>query len=79
MGENMPIKEQVLEVLETIRPNLQADGGDIEFVDIDENGVVSVRLQGACAGCPMSMLTLSQGVERVLKEHVPGVTRVIAV
>ncbi len=75
----MPIKEQVLEVLETIRPNLQADGGDIEFVDIDENGVVSVRLQGACAGCPMSMLTLSQGVERVLKEHVPGVTRVIAV
>ncbi len=79
MGENMPNKEQVLEVLETIRPNLQADGGDIEFVDIDENGVVSVRLQGACAGCPMSMLTLSQGVERVLKEHVPGVTRVIAV
>ncbi len=74
-----PIKEQVIEVLETIRPNLQADGGDIEFVDIDENGVVKVHLQGACAGCPMSMLTLSQGVERVLKEHVPGVERVIAV
>ncbi len=77
MGEN--IKEQVIQVLEAIRPNLQADGGDLEFVDIDENGVVSVRLQGACAGCPMSQLTLSQGVERVLKEHVPGVTRVIAV
>ncbi len=77
MSEN--IKEQVIQVLEAIRPNLQADGGDLEFVDIDENGVVSVRLQGACAGCPMSQLTLSQGVERVLKEHVPGVTRVIAV
>ncbi len=72
-------EELLVSVLDQIRPNLQADGGDIEYVGVDEEGVVSVRLQGACAGCPMSQLTLSQGVERVLKEHVPGVTRVIAV
>ncbi len=79
MAENQVNEEALIEVLNAIRPNLQADGGDLEYVGVDENGVVSVRLQGACAGCPMSQLTLSQGVERVLKEHVPGVTRVIAV
>lgn len=72
------MKEQVQQVLEEIRPNLQADGGDIELVDVVD-GVVKVRLKGACAGCPMSQMTLAFGVERVLKERVPGVTKVEAV
>ncbi|MDO4595920.1 MAG: NifU family protein [Coriobacteriaceae bacterium] len=76
----MAVDEKLLlEVLEQIRPNLQADGGDMEYVGVDEDGVVSLELQGACAGCPMSQLTLSMGVERILKEHVPGVTRVVSV
>lgn len=76
----MAVNEQLLlEVLEQIRPNLQADGGDMAYVGVDGDGVVSLELQGACAGCPMSQLTLSMGVERILKEHVPGVTRVEAV
>jgi Fe-S cluster biogenesis protein NfuA len=68
-------KEQVQEALDTIRPALQADGGDVELVDFVD-GVVKVRLVGACAGCPMSQLTLANGVERVLKEQVPDVVRV---
>ena len=76
----MAVNEELLtQVLEQIRPNLQGDGGDMEYVGVDEDGVVSLELQGACAGCPMSQLTLSMGIERVLKEHVPGVTRVVAV
>ena len=76
----MAVNEDLLkQVLEQIRPNLQGDGGDMEYVGVDEDGVVSLELQGACAGCPMSQLTLSMGIERVLKEHVPGVTRVVAV
>ncbi len=70
--------ERVAKVLETIRPGLQADGGDIELVGV-EDGVVKVRLMGACAGCPMSMMTLQMGVERVLKKEVPEVVRVEAV
>lgn len=71
------MKEQVAEQLEEIRPALQADGGDIELVDVDEEtGVVHVRLVGACAGCPMSQMTLQMGVERLLKNKVPGVTSV---
>ncbi len=70
-------KNDVAAVLELIRPSLQADGGDVKLVDVDENGVVSVELQGACKGCPMSQMTLANGVERILKERVPGVTRVI--
>lgn len=66
-------------VLDLIRPNLQMDGGDIELVDVDEEGAVSVRLQGACSGCPLSQMTLANGVERILKERVPGVTRVVPV
>ncbi|MBE0475843.1 MAG: NifU family protein [Coriobacteriia bacterium] len=69
------MKERVREVLDTIRPALQADGGDVELVDV-EDGVVKVRLVGACAGCPMSQLTLANGVERVLKERIPEVQRV---
>lgn len=66
-------------VLDGVRPSLQADGGDCELVGVDENGVVSLELTGACAGCSLSDVTLSQGIERVLKDNVPGVTRVKAV
>ncbi|MBD3179032.1 MAG: NifU family protein [Candidatus Latescibacteria bacterium] len=72
------MREEVEKVIEQIRPNLQADGGDIELVDI-EDGVVKVKLKGACNGCPMSQITLSRGVEQVLKKNVPGVKRVESV
>ena len=72
-------KERVQEVLDQIRPALQADGGDVELVEVTDEGVVRVSLVGACRGCPMSQLTLSNGVERVLKEHIPEVVRVEAV
>jgi Fe-S cluster biogenesis protein NfuA len=72
------MKEAVEKVLEEIRPSLQADGGDIELVDV-EDGVVKVRLKGSCAGCPMSQMTLAFGVEKTLKERVPEVKRVVAV
>ena len=71
------MKQEVEEQLNDIRPALQADGGDIELVDVDEKtGVVQVKLVGACAGCPMSQMTLQMGVERILKNKVPGVTKV---
>jgi len=69
-------KARVQEVLDQIRPALQADGGDVTLIDVTDDGVVKVELQGACRGCPMSQLTLSNGVERVLKEQIPEVTRV---
>ena len=70
------MKEKVQAVLEKIRPMLQADGGDVELVDVDDTGIVKVRLQGACAGCPMSQMTLKSGIERLLKEEIPEVTSV---
>ncbi len=70
------LKQRVEDALGLIRPALQADGGDVELVDVSEDGVVKVALQGACRGCPMSQLTLANGVERVLKEQVPEVVRV---
>ena len=70
-------KNDVAAVLELIRPSLQADGGDVRLFDVNEDGVVSVELQGACKGCPMSQMTLANGVERILKERVPGVTKVV--
>lgn len=74
------MKEQVAEALNDVRPALQADGGDIELVDVEEEtGVVNVKLVGACAGCPMSQITLQMGVERLLKQKVPGVTKVVNV
>ena len=74
------MKDKVANVIEAIRPLLQADGGDIELVSVDEEtGKVSVRLQGACQGCPGAQMTLKMGVERKLKEEVPEVTEVIAV
>lgn len=76
----LSLKERVAEIIEKIRPYLQADGGDIELVAINEDtGVVSVRLQGACQGCPSAAMTLKMGVERHLKERVPEVTEVVAV
>ena len=76
--EELPMitKESVQDALDLIRPALQADGGDVELVDVTEDGVVKVALQGACRGCPMSQLTLANGVERVLKEQLPEVVRV---
>ncbi len=71
------MKEKVELVLNEIRPMLQADGGDVELVDIAD-GVVKVRLQGACAGCPMSQMTLRNGIERVLKAKIPEVQSVEA-
>ena len=70
--------EDIKKAIEEIRPGLQADGGDIELVDVQE-GVVKVRLKGACAGCPMSQLTLTNFVERRLKEKVPTIKKVEAV
>ena len=70
-------KEDVKAVLELIRPSLQADGGDVALVDVEEDGTVVVELQGACKGCPMSQMTLANGVERILKDRVPGVLRVV--
>ena len=71
------MKEKVQAALNKIRPMLQADGGDVELVDV-ENGVVKVRLQGACAGCPMSQMTLKNGIERLLKNDIPEVQSVIS-
>jgi len=72
------MREKVEAALAKIRPALQADGGDVELVDVSE-GTVKVRLQGACAGCPMSVMTLQLGIERTLKEQVPEVKQVVAV
>ncbi|OGD15246.1 MAG: hypothetical protein A2V76_05475 [Candidatus Aminicenantes bacterium RBG_16_63_14] len=73
------MKEKVEQALNKVRPALQADGGDVELVEVGENGVVKVRLKGACGGCPMSQLTLKMGIERILKKEVPEVTSVEAV
>jgi len=70
------MKEQVQEIINEIRPNLQADGGDIELVDVTEDGIVKVRLRGACSGCPGAAMTLKMGVERVLKARIPEVKSV---
>jgi Fe-S cluster biogenesis protein NfuA len=70
------MKEQVMKILETIRPSLQADGGDVELVEITDDGVVRVRLKGACGSCPMSTMTLKMGIEKALKNQVPGVKEV---
>ena len=70
------MRERVQAALDKIRPALQADGGDVELVEVTEDGVVKVALQGACRGCPMSQLTLANGVERVLKDEIPEVVRV---
>lgn len=73
------MKERVEQALSKVRPALQADGGDVELVEVGIDGVVKVRLSGACGGCPMSQLTLKMGIERILKKEVPEVKSVEAV
>ena len=70
------LKEKVESALNKVRPSLQADGGDVQLIDVDDQGVVKVRLTGACAGCPMSQMTLKMGIEKILKQNVPEVTKV---
>lgn len=72
------VKDKVEEALKELRPQLQADGGDIELVEV-ENGIVKVKMKGACAGCPMSTMTLQWGVENFLKKKIPGIVKVEAV
>lgn len=73
------LREQVRQVLDLIRPAVQSDGGDVELVEVTPDGLVQVRLHGACVGCPSSLITLQTGIERNLKQRVPGVTGVQAV
>jgi Fe-S cluster biogenesis protein NfuA len=73
------MKEKVQEAINIVRPNLQADGGDVELVDVSEDGVVKVRLTGACHGCPMSQMTLKIGIEKIIKQQVPGIKEVVSV
>jgi Fe-S cluster biogenesis protein NfuA len=70
------MKERVQELIEQIRPNLQADGGDIELVEVTDDGIVKVRLQGACHGCPGAAMTLKMGVERLIRSHIPEIKAV---
>ena len=70
------IKQQVEQALDKIRPFLQRDGGDIQLIDVTDDGIVKVQLTGACQGCPMSQMTLKQGVERALMKEVPSVKEV---
>jgi Fe-S cluster biogenesis protein NfuA len=70
------LKDKVENALNKVRPSLQADGGDVQLIDVDDQGVVKVKLTGACGGCPMSQMTLKMGIEKILKQNVPEVTRV---
>jgi len=72
-------RSKVEEAIQQVRPALQRDGGDIELVDVDATGVVKVRLKGACGSCPMSTMTLKQGVEKFLKQQLPDVKEVVQV
>ena len=73
------LRARIQVVLDRLRPAIHSDGGDIEFIDVDDAGVVRVRLSGACVGCPSSGLTLALGIERNLRDEIPEVTRVICV
>jgi Fe-S cluster biogenesis protein NfuA len=75
----IPMREQVQHVINLIRPAVQADGGDIELVDVTDAGVVQIRFHGACHGCPSSHMTLQDGIERTLRERIPEVTQVVPV
>ncbi|MFO7985729.1 MAG: NifU family protein [Desulfatiglandaceae bacterium] len=70
------MRDKVESALQKVRPSLQADGGDVELVDVGEDGLVKVKLTGACGGCPMSQMTLKMGIEKILKQNVPEVTSV---
>jgi Fe-S cluster biogenesis protein NfuA len=75
----MTLRERVESVLEEVRPALEAHGGNVDLVEVEDSGAVKVALTGACKGCPMSQMTLTMGIERVLKENIPEVTEVINV
>ncbi len=76
---NPELRERVAEVIDGIRPYIQRDGGDIELVEVEDDGLVKVRLSGACSGCPHAAVTLKMGVERALRERVPEVKEVVRV
>ena len=78
-AETATVNQKVSEALEELKPWLQADGGDVELVEVTDEGLVKVRLTGACGGCPMREMTLKSGIGRVLKQKVPEVTDVVAV
>lgn len=73
------LTERVASILDLIRPAVQSDGGDIELIDVSDDGVVRIRLHGACVGCPSSTMTLRIGIEKNLKDHIPEITRVVPV
>lgn len=73
------MKDRVADIIRQLRPAVQSDGGDIELVGVDESGVVTVRLHGACIGCPSAAITLKMGVEQSLKDNIPEVTKVVCV
>ena len=73
----MAVNRELLEsTINVIRQSLQADGGDLALIDVSDEGVVTLEMQGACAGCPLAAYDMSEGIERILMEHVPGVTKV---
>ena len=78
LRRRIPMKEKIEEALKKVRPSLQADGGDVEFVGY-QDGVVKLRLKGACGGCPMSQMTLKMGIERILKKDIPEIKEVQSV
>jgi len=73
------MREKVEEVLKKIKPSLQADGGDVDLVEVGEDGIIKVKLVGACGSCPMSQMTLKMGIERILKAEIPEVVEVVSV
>ncbi|MGA2781812.1 MAG: NifU family protein [Smithella sp.] len=73
------MKEKVQKAIDLIRPSLQADGGDVELIDVSVDGIVKVKLTGACHGCPMSQMTLKMGIEKIIKTQVPDIKEVVAV
>jgi Fe-S cluster biogenesis protein NfuA len=73
------MKEKVRSAIERIRPNLQSDGGDVELVEVTDEGIVKVKLLGACHGCPMSQMTLKMGIQKYLQKEVPGVKEVVSI
>jgi Fe-S cluster biogenesis protein NfuA len=77
--ESVMLEEKVKSALDNVRPSLQADGGDVEFVSVTDDGTVSVKLTGACGGCPMAQMTLKMGIENYLKKEIPQVTSVVGV
>lgn len=79
MADTLPIHDRVVRILNLIRPAVQDDGGDIELVEVTDEGLVRIRLHGACVGCPSSSMTLRIGIEQNLREHVPEVSGVVAV